>query len=176
MADSRSGNDDRGDLERLGSATGAMAGKAADFGLEMTGALFRSAADMLGGWWSSDGPLQAAELFGEAVEQDCRRHYSRTASDTGRARDGIGAEAPAHDRASDGFERARAGYQLGWVAKQNPAYRDRSFAEVEPELREVWETRTPGADEGDGSIGLWPQVRGYVDYGYGEGGGDETRR
>ena len=208
MADSRGGTEDRGGLERLGAATGAMAGKAADFGLEMTGALFRSAAETLGGWWTGDGPLRAAESFADAAEQDCRTHYGRTASDPGRGRDGVGAQSPtsaagksasaamkadrsgvggsarvgnagvsgeAHlDRdADDGFDRARPGYQLGWVAKQNPAYRNRSFTEVEPELREVWETRTPGADEGDGSPGLWPDVRGYVDYAYGR---EDTRR
>ena len=54
MRDSTGSGDERGNLERMGGATGALAGRAADFGMEVTGALFRSASEMLGGWWSSD--------------------------------------------------------------------------------------------------------------------------
>lgn len=210
MAGSREGNGERGNLERLGASTGAMAGKAADFGMELTGAFFRSAAEVLGGWWSGEGPRMAADAWTEDAERDCRTHFGRTQTDTGRPAEGAGGtqattsaapksasaamkadsggvsgsaeaggahvsgEARLDDSASDGFERARAGYQLGWVAKQNPAYRERSFEEVEPELRQVWESRaSAGGDEGDGSIGLWPEVRGYVDYGFGR---DDARR
>lgn len=205
MAHEKGHDRDRSDLERLGANAGAVAGKAVDFGVEVTGAFVRSAAELLGGWWSGEGPLRAAESWTDTAERDCRHHYERTRAATGDAQDGVGAAhvtnaAPksasaamradpsgvsasaqagdaavsggvrADDSGADDYERARAGYRLGWVAKQNPAYRDRSFEQVEPELRDVWERRAStvaaGEDEGDGSIGLWPDVRGYVGYAF----------
>lgn len=41
--------DECGDLERIGAKAGQAAGRAADFGVEVSGALFRSAAEVLGG-------------------------------------------------------------------------------------------------------------------------------
>ena len=78
MRDSNS-SDDRGNMERVGESAGAMAGRAADFGMEVTGALFRSAAEMLGGWWSSDAPTQAAGAWGDRAEGTCRTHYQASA-------------------------------------------------------------------------------------------------
>lgn len=217
MRDTNTGSDDRGNLERIGESAGAMAGRAADFGLEMTGALFRSAAELLGGWWSTDEPVRAAGSWNHA-EPEFRSHYQAAASTAGTttsastgASGGVGATqatrtapkstsaamqvdsgeiggtakigdtrvsgAARFDSASDGFERAKPGYQLGYVARQNPAYRNRSFNEVEPDLKRVWESRAktvsssgPGAQ---GSTDAWPEVRGFVDFAYQQ---DEARR
>ena len=201
------GREERGNLEKLGEATGALAGRAADVGMEMTGALFRTAAETLGGWWSSDAPVQAAGAWSERAERDCRSHYEGIGAKGG-ASAGAGVDAtddtsdppPPHvvrkskhgamqsaglmttdtegnpvsglasigvEGASDGFANARAGYQLGYVARRNPDYRNRSFAEVEPELRKVWETRakTEGSDA-TGTTSEWPDVRGFVDFAY----------
>jgi hypothetical protein len=73
------------------------------------------------------------------------------------------------DSATDGFERARPGYQLGYVARQNPAYRGRSFSEVEPELQRVWESRSKTHGSPAGSTSSWPEVRGFVDFAYQQG-------
>ena len=251
MRNTDGGTNDRGNMERVGESVGAMAGRAADFGMEVSGALFRSAADMLGGWWSSDEPSQAATSWGDRAERNCRTHYQTAASgsvgdasgsvgsasgsagsvsggmsasgsagatqathaapksqhaamqsagevttDTGgSAVEGAGTQLGASARigdtelsgsaniesargrerasspesATDGFERARPGYQLGYVARQNPAYKGRSFNEIEPELRKVWESgaRTEG-NTGD-STGSWPEVRGFVDFAYQQG-------
>jgi hypothetical protein len=216
MRDSNSGTNDRGNMERLGESAGAMAGRAADFGMEVTGALFRSAAEMLGGWWSSDAPRQAAS-WNDQAERNCRSHFQANAGGSARGGSGGGMQASgsvggvsgsvsaggstgaagvgnvppksqhaamqsagevatdtggsggagftaaaqvgdtklsgsAHldtssssrgssDMATDGFERARPGYQLGYVARRNPAYEGRSFSEIEPELQRVWESR-----------------------------------
>lgn len=227
MRDSDSGTQDRGSMERVGESVGAMAGRAADWGMEMSGALFRSAAEMLGGWWSSDAPLQAATVWSDRAEQSCRSHYQTAATgsaggstgatqathaapksqhaamqsageietDTGRSATGGGARLDASakigetrvsgganlhtsqnrerttspESATDGFERARPGYQLGYVARQNPDYSGRSFNDIEPELRKVWESRarTEGSTGGSGSS--WPDVRGFVDFAYQQG-------
>jgi hypothetical protein len=213
MRDSSTDGNDRGNLERMGESAGALAGRAADFGMEVSGALFKSAAQMLGGWWSSDAPQQAAGSW-TGAEGRCRTHYQASASGatsgagtTGStdaadvapksskgamqtagqlttATDGSGAfetSAAAQvgdarvegsmslDSASDGFERARPGYQLGHVARQNPAYKGRSFTEVEPELRKVWESRAQTQGSAYDSSSSWPEVRGYVDFAYQQG-------
>lgn len=241
-------------MERVGESVGAMAGRAADWGMEMSGALFRSAAEMLGGWWESDAPRQAATSWSDRAEQNCRTHYQSAATgsaggssgvsggmsasgsaggvsgsmsaggttggatqathaapksqhaamqsageietDTGHSGTGsggaqLGASARIGDTkvrgganletssnrerttspesASDGFARARPGYQLGYVARQNPAYQGRSFNEIEPELRKVWESRAHTEGSADSSGGSWPEVRGFVDFAYQQG-------
>ena len=254
MRTSNGGTEDRGNMERVGESVGAMAGRAADWGMEMSGALFRSAAEMLGGWWSSDAPRQAATAWTDRAEQSCRSHFQTAATgsvgdrgtsasggmsasgsaggvsgsmtaggttsgatqathaapksqhaamqsagevetDTGRSATGAGGahvagsaqigdtkvsgsakldtssnreRSSSPDSATDGFERARPGYQLGYVARQNPAYKGRNFNEIEPELRKVWESRarTEGNTGGSGS---WPEVRGFVDFAYQQG-------
>lgn len=163
MRDRDERGDARSDLERMGESAGAMAGRAADFGLEVTGALFRSAADMLGGWWSSDEPARVASDWGGDAERRCREHYSAAAADA------TGATGAARaDAAGDGFERAKPGYQLGWVAKRNPAYRNRGFADVEPELRRVWESRAKTVSSASPGAGAkeWPEMRPFVDFAY----------
>lgn len=225
MSDAKPGSHDRSNLEKIGESAGAIAGRAADLGLEMTSGLVRSAAEMLGGWWSSDEPVRAAGDWTETAEQSHRSHYEASAggvSATGSAE--VGETQPANavpkskhgamkadsevgpvsgsasgtgttpsgavgiqtfgderasasaqfDSASDGFARARPGYQLGYVAKRNPAYANRSFAEVEPELRRVWESRAQtisgkapeASDPVPGSESSWPEVRGFVDFAF----------
>ena len=203
MRDSSTGSDDRGNLERLGESAGSMAGRAADFGMEVSGALFKSAAEMLGGWWSSDAPREAA-TWTDRNERSCRTHYEASAASgtagatqathaapksprgamqsaglstttnegevalTGSAT--IGDTTVPGGAATDGFERVRAGYQLGYVARQNPAYRGRSFSEVEPDLQRVWESRSKTQGSGSSSTSSWPEVRGFVDFAYQQDG------
>ena len=278
MRDS-SNTDNRGNMERMGESAGAMAGRAADFGMEVTGALFRSAAEMLGGWWSSDAPRQAAGGWNDQAESRCRSHYQSNAgssggsnasggmhasgsvggasasmsaggsaqsanvapksqhaamqsagemsTDTGSGSGGVGFDASAQvggtrvsgsahldaqssnrqgagsttaasgagsasgggmsaagraqaggasmegavsmDSASDGFAHARPGYQLGYVARQNPAYKGRTFRDIEPELQRVWESRAKTEGGSTGSSSSWPEVRGFVDFAYQQG-------
>lgn len=193
MRDSSRDRDERGNLERLGESAGAVAGRAADVGLEVTGALFRSAAELLGGWWSSDAPREAATAWNDMADSRFRAHYetSGNTSDTAAgatqathaapksrraamqtagemstdfSASGTGTERTlAADRATDGFAHARTGYQLGYVARRNPAYSGRSFSDVEPELQRVWESRAKAQGSDSRS---WPEVRGFVDFAY----------
>lgn len=204
MTTSSSGSENRGNMERLGEGAGAMAGRAADWGMELSGTLFRSAAEVLGGWWSSESPRQAASAWSDRAERDCRSHFeasagtssSSTKSSSSQATnaapksqhasmqtagevhtDGggtpretnLGASAEIGDaKVSGGFEAARPGYQFGYVARQNPAYRGRSFDDVEPELRRAWESGSP-EKAASGPPGSWPEVRGFVDFAYQHG-------
>jgi hypothetical protein len=74
-------------------------------------------AGRVGGWWSSAS--DAVAEMGAEEERACRLHFeSHTARPVGMT-----------------FDRARPGYVLGLAASRNPAYRDRPFEEIEPDLR-----------------------------------------
>jgi len=185
----------RGTFERMGESAGATAGRAmeagleaaasaagaaADAGAELAGDLFRSAADTLGGWWSGESARRAADRFDERTERRCREHFrsggAEVAGKSARAAmraqpreaEASGAAEVGESAASGSmhFEQARPGYRFGWVAAQNPDYQGRSFSDVEPELRSAWES-----DPDARRAGSWPDVRGYVGFGY-RGNGD----
>jgi hypothetical protein len=74
-------------------------------------------AGTLGGWWK-----KAAEkpfLLSEVDEAECRAHFTSI--------EFIPADMT--------FDRARTGYAVGYVASRNPDYADRSFDDLEPDLR-----------------------------------------
>lgn len=72
-----------------------------------------------GGWWAGKKVYEAVAEMTEEDEQDCRVYYE------------------AHPARSAGlsYERARAGYTLGYTAGRNPDYQGRLFDDVEPQLR-----------------------------------------
>lgn len=141
---SSGGTDDKGNLQKIGEGLGGLAGQAADNAAGVLGSL----ASSMGSLWAqaaggrSPGSVRAT--FTAEHDRACREHF--------------GAQAPAADA---GYERARPLYQWGHVAGQNPDYQGRSFEEVEPELRRHWDDHARGHGE-------WPEVRGFVRYGYGE--------
>ena len=147
-------NRDRGAFEQAGEAMGEMAGRiagrATDVAMNLTGSVFSSLASMLGSWWSGDAPQRAADSFTPDRDRACETHF--------RAR-------------SSGREYAttRPLYQFGHVAGQNPDYQNRSFSEVEPDLRRAWEA-TPNTQ-----YGRWDEVRDFVEFGYGGARGDLGR-
>lgn len=137
-----------GDFRKIGEGLGGLVGQAADAAAGMLGSMMSS----MGGWWAqAANQQQAARSFGEEQERACRNHFEAS------ARGGAGVEG-----ASD-YERVRPLYQLGHVAGRNPEYRGRGFEEVEPELRRAW------SGEQEKRYGSWPEVRGYVDFGFSRG-------
>lgn len=161
-------NDDRaGGFEKVGEALGEMAGKtmgrAADMAADMAGSLLGPAVQALGGWWTQPEANRAASSFDENMDRTCRTHFEATASGT------AGETAGAAERRADAntgsgtvrdYDSARPLYQFGHMAGQNPDYQGRSFRDVEPELERAW--------QGDPSTryGSWPEVRGYVGFGF----------
>lgn len=149
---------DRGAFERIGESLGGLAGrmtgKATDMGMEVVGSLVGSAAGVLGDWWSTPAARDATRTFGEAEDRACRDHFHAASPQA----------SPSSPRDSDGddvrYDDARPMYQYGHTARQNPAYRGRSFREVEPELERAW--------TGDATTGKrpWTEVRDYVAFGF----------
>jgi hypothetical protein len=131
--------------EDLGGLAGRMAGRMSDAAVNATGAIFDSMASMLGAWWSGDEARRAARSFDEGEERACREHF-----ESARQRRGGGGD----------YESTRPLYQFGFVARQNPSYRGRSFNEVEPELRSAWESASSGRSRD------WNEVRDYVGFSY----------
>ena len=130
--------------ESVGSTVGKVFGRANDMATGVAGSLFGRAVDTLGEWWAS-GAEQAARTFGEREDRACREHFT--------SRRG-GAETPKD------YESARAVYQFGYVAGQNPEYQARPFDRVEADLERAWEA--VGRDR----FGEWPEVRDQVGFGY----------
>lgn len=141
---------EKGAFERAGEAMGEVAGRVAgqftDAAMNVTGAVFNSMASMLGNWWSGPEAQRAATSFGEQQDQECRRHFEARSS----GRD---------------YTTTRPLYQLGHVAGRNPDYRDRSYGEVEPELRRAWESSSDSS-----RYGRWDDVSAYVKFGFDQGG------
>jgi hypothetical protein len=141
---------DKGAFERAGEAMGEAAGRIAgqftDAAMNVTGAVFNSMASMLGNWWSGPDARQAATSFGEQQDRECRRHFEARSS----GRD---------------YTTTRPLYQLGHVAGRNPDYRNRSYGEVEPELRRAWESSSDSS-----RYGRWDDVSAYVKFGFDQGG------
>lgn len=178
MAGSERSDRDRGTLEEVGRSMGGMAGRAAEVAADIGGSMLAGAADALGGWWS-EGARDAARSWDESKDRRSRQHFegSLDASAGGASVSAeAGAEATGGAKSKAGgaassYEEARPYYQLGHTARQNPDYAARDFSDVEPELRRVAESRQQARDEQERER-EWPDVRGYVQFGYeqGEGG------
>jgi ElaB/YqjD/DUF883 family membrane-anchored ribosome-binding protein len=74
-------------------------------------------AGKVGGWWSSASEAKAE--YSKEEEQLCARHF----------------EAYEAKPAGLTFDVARTAYQIGYIAAENPDYRERDFDEVEADLR-----------------------------------------
>jgi hypothetical protein len=143
----RRNDDDRGTFERTGEQLGGDAGRAfgrgTDMAAGMLGSLLGSAMSSLGEWWTSPEAQRAAQSFDQSRDHSCRDHFESSS---------MSAEREYHD--------VRPHYQFGHMAQQNPQYRGRAFEDVEPELRSAWQAGS-GESQTD-----WPEVRGYVGFGY----------
>lgn len=161
-------NDDRaGGFEKVGEALGEMAGKtmgrAADMAADMAGSMLGPAVQALGGWWTQPEANRAASSFDEDRDRTCRTHFEATARGTAAgAGDGARVDATADTRSGTvrDYDSARPLYQFGHMAGQNPDYQGRSFRDVEPDLERAWE------GEASTRYGSWPEVRGYVGFGF----------
>lgn len=156
MAEDR--KDREGAFEKVGEAMGGLAGKAAGRGMDMAtnvaGSIMSTAAGVLGGWWATADANRAAASFDQRSDEACRTHFRETSSATGaRART---------------YDQSRPAYEFGHLAGQNPDYQGRSFDQVERDLESAWERA------GRERYGDWPDVRGYVGFGFEQPGGGST--
>jgi hypothetical protein len=133
----------------LGGVTGAAAGAGLGAMLGPAGVVIGGIAGALGGWWAGRGVGKATDQFGDETDE----HYRRL-----------------HEQQFAGhcdYDDARCFYQLGHVARSNPDYEGRPFAEVENDLRRGWRD-----DAATDRFRSWDDVRPYVSTGYEKRPGD----
>jgi hypothetical protein len=128
-----------GAAHAAGAAAGAVSGTVAAV-RNAVGPMASRIADRVGGWWS-----QAKDAVPELPKVQLEACDARL-SESGSA--GIDAEV------------ARAAYALGYMAAQNPGYRDRGFDQIEPEVRH-------GYAGSEAEYGSW---RDFTRHGYEQGG------
>ncbi len=126
----------------VGAAWGTLAGP--------VGTIVGGLAGAVGGWWAARSATEQHLGFIDD-ENYYAKHHQNLHSNTGGA-----------SRRSMKYEDARPAYQLGHLAGANPDYADRSFDDVEPELRNAYSNSSLGPDS-------WDDVRGYVHAAFGRG-------
>ena len=121
MSDERNHPDAADHLgQAAGGITGVLAGAAIGTMAGPVGVLLGGIAGAIGGWWSGRAIAEAAEDLTESEETYYQDHVRR-----------------AGNRDADEAE-VKGAFYLGHIAAANPAYADRRFDEVEPELERGW--------------------------------------
>src|SRR5688572_98529 len=139
---------DKGNLERVGSSVGGVAGRVGDTAVDLMSSMIKTAASTFGGWWSRSTPDEAVRSFGEEQDRACRVHFENMHR-SGNTSSG-----------SADYDKVRPLYQFGHLAGSNPDYQGRSFDEVESDLQRTW---TP---EYTTAFGEWGNVREYINTGF----------
>ncbi len=142
------GSGNQGNMQKIGEGLGGLMGQAADNAMGMFGAMMNN----MGGWWAqAANPQQQAQgggsvhaSFNSEADNRCRTHFDAQVTRT------------------RSYEDTRPLYQFGHMARQNPEYKGRAFRDVEPDLQRHWGT------EQSQKHGSWPDVRGFVEFGYGD--------
>ncbi|MEO7042592.1 MAG: hypothetical protein ABI035_10055 [Gemmatimonadaceae bacterium] len=120
----------------VGAAIGSLAGP--------IGTVVGGIAGAVGGWWAGRAVADAAQEYTLDDEAVYRNHYDNS---------------PVR-LADRKFDAARTAFRLGHIAARNPDYRGRAFVDVEPDLRNGWDSSTSKLH------GDWESVRGYVNDAY----------
>jgi outer membrane lipoprotein SlyB len=128
----------------IGEAVGGVSGIAAGMAIGSLGGPIGAAigglAGAIGGWWSGRAISEAAHHYTEADDTLYRSRYEGAA-----------------DRLADrSYDDVRPAYQLGHLAGRNPEYSNRTFDEVEGDLRRGW------TDDVRARHGEWDTVRPYA--------------
>lgn len=153
----------QGNMQKIGEGLGGLMGQAADNALGMFGTMMNN----MGGWWAQagnagqqqgGGSVQAS--FNSDADNRYRGHFE--AHTQGSAQGGTqgGMQADTQTRSTRSYDDVRPLYHFGHMASQNPDYSGRGFHEVEPELQRHW-----GSEQSQ-RHGSWPEVRGFVEFGY----------
>jgi hypothetical protein len=125
----------------VGGLGGAVVGGAAGVVAGPVGLIIGGIAGAVGGWWAGDRVVAVVESMKAENETHFREHYGSTEPGVPR------------------YEDARVGYLLGSAAGRHPGYRDRSFEEIEVDLRHGFDLR-----------GAWDytydEMRPYIREGY----------
>jgi hypothetical protein len=136
-------DDNPGVADHVGEAAGGISGVTAGAAIGSVagplGTVIGGIAGALGGWWTGRAVAEAATTIASDDDRHYRQHYDRS---------------PIADRR---YGDVKPAYYLGHIASRNPDYRNRSFDDIEADLRTGW--REP-------RYGSWDSVRGYAREGY----------
>lgn len=120
----------------VGETTGGLAGAATGAALGSLGGplgtIIGGIAGAAGGWWTGRAVSEAASSF-DNDDDYYRNSYSSRSGTSGTG-------SSSSSRSSMDYDSARPAYQLGHVAGMNPDYANRSYSDVEPELRRGYES------------------------------------
>ena len=130
--------------EAAGGISGVLTGAALGSVGGPIGTIIGGIAGAVGGWWAGRAISEAAGNF---TNDDDTHYRGRYEGSTNRVAD-------------RGYDDVRPAYQLGHVAANNPDYKDRTFTQVEGDLKKGW------TDDMRSRHGEWDTVKGYTQDAY----------
>ena len=131
--------------EATGGISGVVAGAAIGSAAGPIGTIIGGIVGAMGGWWTGRAVAEAATAITPGDDTYYKRHFETS---PGRFE-------------SKSYDDAKPAYYLGHLASRNPDYRDRSFGDVENDLRRGWTT--------DRNRGTWDDVRNFASEGFSRG-------
>ncbi len=142
-------DDNPGVADHVGEATGGISGVVAGAAIGSAagpvGTIIGGIVGAMGGWWTGRAVAEAATAITPGDDTYYRKHYESASGRFG----------------GKPYDEARPAYYLGHVASRNPDYRNRTFGDVENELRRGWTT--------DRNRGTWDDVRNFASEGFSRG-------
>ncbi len=130
--------------EAAGGISGVVAGAAIGSAVGPIGTIIGGIVGAMGGWWSGRAVAEAATTITGTDDTYYRRNFESSGRSGTRSYDDV-----------------KPAYYLGQMAARNPDYRDRSFNDIETDLKRGWAT--------DNKRGNWDEFRGYANEGFTRG-------
>lgn len=131
--------------EAAGGISGVVAGAAVGSVIGPVGTIIGGIVGAMGGWWSGRAVAEAATAITADDEGYYKKHY----------------ESSPNRLADRNYDNVKPAYYLGHLASRNPDYKNRSFQDVENDLRTGWSS--------DSKHGSWDEARGYASEGFNRG-------
>jgi hypothetical protein len=131
--------------EAAGGVSGVVAGAAIGSAIGPIGTVLGGIVGAMGGWWAGRSLAEAATAITAGDDVYYRRHFESSPTRFG----------------SRTYEDIKPAYYLGHLASRNPDYRNRSFDDIETDLRRGWTSDT--------KYGAWDEVRGFASEGFTRG-------
>ena len=131
--------------EAAGGISGVVAGAAIGSAVGPIGTIIGGIVGAMGGWWSGRAVAEAATAVTTDDDNYYRKHYQTSSA----------------GRTTRSYDQVKPAYYLGHVASRNPDYRNRSFEEIEGDLRGGWSS--------DSKYGSWDEARGFAREGFTRG-------
>ena len=131
--------------EAAGGISGVVAGAAIGSVVGPIGTIIGGIVGAMGGWWTGRAVAEAATAITPGDDVYYRRHFESSPGRFG----------------SRNYDEVKPAYYIGHLASRNPDYRNRSFDDIETDLRRGWAS--------DSKYGAWDEVRGFASEGFTRG-------